>query len=91
VRDVERVIPIVLRMLFYFSPILYSVNIARKRVGETLAFNPVSGIMMVFRATFFPRELHWSYVAISLVWCVGLLVLGMYTFARLERAVLKEI
>src|SRR5206468_1444646 len=32
VRDVERVVPIVMRMLFYFSPILYSVNIARSRV-----------------------------------------------------------
>lgn len=91
-RDVERVVPIVLRILFYVSPILYSVRVVEDRAGGALmAVNPLSGILMLYRATYFPQELRWGYVAVSAAECVAILAVGLYVFARLERAVLKEI
>jgi ABC-2 type transport system permease protein len=93
VRDVERVVPMVLRVVFYLSPIIFSVTVVEERTGSAalLAFNPFSGIMVIFRSIFFPEEMHWNFVAISAIECVLILCLGLFTFGRLERAVLKEI
>jgi ABC-2 type transport system permease protein len=55
------------------------------------AINPLTGIMEVFRATFFKPELRWSDVGISSVVCVLIFALGVRVSGRLERQVLKEI
>jgi ABC-2 type transport system permease protein len=99
VRDVERVVPPFLRVLFYFSPIIFSVEKLDQRLAKLhagvierfQAVNPLTGIMEVFRATFFKPELRWSDVAVSSVVCVLIFALGVRVFGRLERQVLKEI
>ncbi|MGI8677986.1 MAG: ABC transporter permease [Jatrophihabitans sp.] len=93
VRDTERVIPIVLRVLFYLSPVLYSVNSIIKPHPEFSAvyeYNPAVGPMTLARAGFFPHEFHGAYVTHSAVVILVIFVLGVFTFTRLERQVLKE-
>lgn len=91
VRDVERIIPIVLRVLFYCSPILYSVKDVPKHLHTVLSVNPTTGMLVLARASFFPQELHWDYVWHSFVVTLVILAIGVFVFARLERPVLKEI
>jgi ABC-2 type transport system permease protein len=95
VRDIERVIPIILRVMFYMSPVLYSVAVAFKRLPASLDWiyhvNPVVGPLVLARSAFFPQELHWNYVWQSGLSSLVLLVIGIFTFIRLERQVLKEI
>jgi ABC-2 type transport system permease protein len=99
VRDVERIVPPILRVLFYFSPIIFSVAILDERlhhihlgyIERFQALNPFTGIMEVFRATFFLQELRWRDVIVSSVVCLVILALGVRVFGRLERQVLKEI
>ena len=91
VRDVERIIPVLLRVGFYFSPILYSVHNIPKHLSLIASVNPIAGIMVLFRSTFFPQELGWQYVEHSAIGCVVIFVVGVMVFARLERPVLKEI
>jgi ABC-2 type transport system permease protein len=43
------------------------------------------------RAAFFPQELRWSYVWHSAIASLVILAIGVFTFIRLERQVLKEI
>lgn len=57
VKDIERVVPIVLRMLFYMSPILYSIKDVPKGLHPVLGINPMVGILALSRAAFFPGEL----------------------------------
>lgn len=94
VRDTERVIPIVLRVLFYLSPVLYSVNSIIKPHPEfavVYEYNPAVGPMVMARAGFFPREFHGAYVTHSAAVIAVIFVLGVFTFTRLERQVLKEL
>jgi ABC-2 type transport system permease protein len=94
VRDVERIIPIFMRVMFYMSPVLYSLQTVLHR-APNLRFiyeiNPVVGPLLLARSAFFPQELEWSYVWHSGVICVAVFALGMFIFVRLERQVLKEI
>lgn len=94
--DVERLMRIILRLLFYFSPIIYGLNDVRGRLGGTVAdlyvLNPLAGIFDLYRTAFFADEwAGWSAVGVSAGVSFGLLALGLTTFRRLEGTVLKEI
>jgi ABC-2 type transport system permease protein len=93
VRDVERLIRIALRIGFYVSPVLYSVNDAKrlKKLHDVFSWNPMAGILTLYRSAFFPQELHWNYVFHSSIVCSATLAVGLFVFARLERPVLKEL
>lgn len=94
-RDMVRIVRIVLRILFYFSPIIYSAAEAKPRLGSmyTLySFNPFVGIFELYRRPIYPDSfLGWSPVVVSAVVAVVLLAVGLWVFRRLEGTVLKEI
>jgi ABC-2 type transport system permease protein len=94
VRDLRSIVRITTRAMFFLSPILYSLHdVVKKRHGaaEFVSWNPVSGIMALFRAPFFPQELNWSDVAHSAIVTAVLFVVGLWSFNRLERPMLKEV
>jgi ABC-2 type transport system permease protein len=90
-RDLSRVIPILMRVWFYASPVLYSVNKLPEQLRVVFTFNPFVGPLSIVRASFFPSDLNWTYVLNSCISIVIILFIGMVVFARLERPVLKEI
>jgi ABC-2 type transport system permease protein len=58
VRDIERIVPIVLRLLFYASPVLYSIEQAPTSLRSLYTFNPTVGFLQLSRAAFFPAALY---------------------------------
>jgi ABC-2 type transport system permease protein len=90
-RDLERAVKLILRLLFYASPIVYSATDVPGGFQKILAFNPLTGIFGLYRATFFPSELNWGLVGISAAISVILLGVGWWVFDRTIRSVLKEI
>jgi ABC-2 type transport system permease protein len=94
VRDVDRLIPIFMRVMFYMSPVLYSLHVALDRATQLryiYDINPIVGPLLLSRACFFPQELRWNYVWHSGVVDVLIFLIGLFAFTRLERQVLKEI
>jgi ABC-type polysaccharide/polyol phosphate export permease len=57
VRDVERIVPIFMRVMFYASPVLYSVKDVPHHLHIALSVNPTTGMLVLARASFFPQEL----------------------------------
>ncbi|PJJ62354.1 ABC transporter permease [Compostimonas suwonensis] len=90
-RDLERAIKLVLRFLFYASPIIYGTSDLPENLHFWAAFNPLSGIFSLYRAGFFPEQLDWFLVLVSAVMSLAFLAVGLLVFTRTERAVLKEI
>ena len=93
-RDMERAVKLALRFLFYASPIIYGVS-AYASIGPgfhvVAAFNPLSGILSLYRSAFFPDQLDWFTVLVGAGMSVIFFFVGLYVFKRTERAVLKEI
>ncbi|MGW9112787.1 ABC transporter permease [Microbacterium sp. NPDC055683] len=89
--DLERTTRLVLRALFYATPIIYSIDDLPGVFREVGAFNPLAGILTIYRAGFFPGEWDPLAVVVSAVMCVLFLGLGMVVFRRLERPLLKEL
>jgi ABC-2 type transport system permease protein len=89
--DLERTTKLILRALFYASPVIYGVS-DLPGVFETLAaFNPLSGIFALYRVGFFAEEWDPWVIGISAVMSFLFLALGVLVFRRLERPVLKEL
>jgi ABC-2 type transport system permease protein len=91
VRDIDRIIPIVLRLLLYVSPVLYSINDVPLHLRSFVYYNPLVGFLTLARAPFYPQEIRWHAVAISSASILVLFSVGVCVFARFERQVLKEI
>ena len=91
VRDLERVVRIVLRFWFYVTPVIYGAVDIPDAYATFFALNPLTGILSLYRASFFPGQIEWFYVVSSGVMSLVLLAVGATVFARLERTVLKEI
>jgi ABC-2 type transport system permease protein len=93
VRDLARVVRIALRMAFYATPILYSVQSIRSPlIRQLYALNPMTGILDLYRASVFSREMASVHaIGLSAVISVAMLLVGAAVFARLESPVLKEL
>jgi ABC-2 type transport system permease protein len=95
--DVERLMRIVMRLLFYFSPVIYGLRDVTEsdRLGpakDIFLLNPLAGIFDLYRIAFFPDQWSgWSPVVIAAAGSVLIFVAGIYVFRRLEGRVLKEI
>jgi ABC-2 type transport system permease protein len=89
--DLERTTRLVLRALFYASPVIYGVADLPGIFPQLAAFNPLSGIFTLYRAGFFPDQWDTLSVVVSAALSLGLLVAGILVFRRLERPVLKEL
>ena len=93
VTDLQRVVRIVLRIMMYLSPVVYTVQQIpdKHHLREIIQFNPMTGVLDLYRRGIFETEAPWHTVAASFGVCFGIFFLGMWVFRRLEPAVLKEI
>lgn len=96
-RDIERVMRLVIRVLFYATPIIYPLSLVRDsglpgwlKAGYEL--NPLVGIVQLHHAVWYPDEFPDAGLLVATV-AGSLLVLavGAVVFRRLEPAVLKEL
>jgi len=96
VNDVQPLVRIFLRVFFYLCPVIFGLSfLDRPSVPDFLkwvyVYNPFSGILELYRAGFFPQDVNLTSVASAVIGAALALVVGGVVFARLERAVLKEI
>jgi len=94
VTDMQRVIKILLRMLFYITPVIYAGKLVPKPWDKLTWLNPMTGVLEMMRAGFFKHDripIQWGAIGVGLVVTMVTLFVGFAVFGRLERAVLKEI
>jgi ABC-2 type transport system permease protein len=94
VTDMQRVIRIILRMLFYVTPVLYSTRMVPQPYDTITWLNPMTGVLEMMRAGLFNHDslpIQWAAIGVGMAVTVVTLFVGFAVFARLERAVLKEI
>ncbi|WP_409047303.1 ABC transporter permease [Microbacterium sp. HA-8] len=89
--DLERTTKLILRALFYASPIIYGVADLPGIFSDLAAFNPLSGIFTLYRMGFFPDQWDTFTVVVGALMSLGFLGLGLLVFRSLERPVLKEL
>lgn len=96
VADLQRVVKIILRLMFYLSPVIYSMSDVAGQVSTRVqvlyALNPMAGIIEIYHAAVFPDLfVGWWTVGISAVVSLVCFVVGWWVFVRLESQMLKEL
>ena len=95
-RDIERFMRLVQRMVFYGSPIIYPLDKVTDELpawGQAIYLaNPLVGILEIHHAAWYPQLFPSAGLLItSVVGCLITLGGGWWVFHRLEPAVLKEL
>lgn len=88
--DLAKMMPFVLRLWFYATPILYEVNMAKAHLSTkmmlTITFNPMAYLTISYRDIFLlhrPPDMHEYFI--WLLVCIVLLISGVFFFIRRER------
>jgi len=86
-RDIKHVIPFVVQLGLWVTPVLYPVSYLSPRWRPLLALNPLSAVMEAFRACLFPNyQLDGKLMATSLGTSLLFLVIGVLYFRKAERS-----
>jgi lipopolysaccharide transport system permease protein len=90
-RDVGTVLPILLQVWMFVSPIVYSSSIVPERLRLLYSLNPLVGIIGGFRASLFSLPFHWSSILISTLVTLLLLIFSIHVFRRMETNFADEV
>ncbi|MDT4966441.1 MAG: lipopolysaccharide transport system permease protein [Acidobacteriota bacterium] len=81
-RDVGAVLPVLLQLWMFVSPIIYPASLVPQGWRFFYALNPVSGIVEGFRACLFGFEFDWFSIALSAVITLLTFLYFIYDFCR---------
>lgn len=84
-RDFQYVIPFLVQVLFFLSPVLYEPgHFGEDFISNLLKLNPMSGAIHLARAAFTTQPVDWELVGLSTRIATFLFFSGLYTFRRME-------
>ena len=84
-RDVSIMLPVLVQLWMFASPIVYPVEIVPERWRGLYALNPMAGLIGGFRSVLLNREVDLTALLICVVETVSLLVYALYVFRRMQR------
>jgi lipopolysaccharide transport system permease protein len=84
-RDFRYVIPFMLQVLLYLSPVVYPVSIVPERLHWLLALNPMAGIIDGYRSAIMNKPWNLTTLVVSAAVTVVLLMASLVFFRTAER------
>ena len=92
VKDTEYLVTFILNMLFYVTPILYSVKLFPKNMRWILQINPLTGIISAYRDIFMYHQVPGlSSILYLVVITTIVFFIGLGVFRKLEKGFAEEV
>jgi lipopolysaccharide transport system permease protein len=86
-RDIRHVLPFLIQLWMFGTPIIYPATMVPARFRPILALNPCWGMVDSFRACLLPNQpVDFKLIGCSVVVSVVVLVAGMYYFRNIEKS-----
>jgi lipopolysaccharide transport system permease protein len=83
-RDVKYIVPFLVQLWMYATPIIYPASIVPERWRWVLSFNPMAGLIDGYRSSLLGKPFDWLNISISLMVSFGFLALGLIYFKKVE-------
>ncbi len=83
-RDLERFVPLVLMLLFYCTPILYSIELIPEKYHYLINLNPISVFIITWRDLLMTGTIHIHNIIKSYLLAIIMLSLGCIIFNKLK-------
>ena len=84
-RDFRFILPFLVQLMMYLTPVIYSVTILPERLQWLLWLNPLTGIIDGYRYAILGRPFDWIPLTISIAMILAILMIGLVVFRRTER------
>jgi lipopolysaccharide transport system permease protein len=85
-RDIRYVIPFLIQLWMFVSPVIYPVSMVPKKYQWLLAMNPMSGVIEAYRASLLGHmSVNWSMLGLSTAIIIIVFLSGLYYFRRMEK------
>lgn len=94
IRDVKNLIPHLLRMWFYLSPILWTLDRiegAETWIRALVMSNPMYSFLSLYRTALLGRPFEPMQLVYAAAWTLPVLVLGVWSFVRNEGAMARHL
>ena len=88
-RDIGVMLPVVIQLLMYVSPVLYPSRLVYERLGRwgwLYSLNPLVGILEGYRAAIFSGAFNRFALSVSVAVTLSLLVYSAFVFRRIEHS-----
>lgn len=90
-RDTTNILRILLRMMFYLTPIIYGISDIPQNLQTIAYLNPMTGIISMYRAGFWNDPNLITPMVFSILISIVVFIVGILFFKKVERSVLKEV
>jgi lipopolysaccharide transport system permease protein len=86
-RDIHHVLPFVMQLWMFASPVVYSSSLVPQDLRWVLGVNPMAGVISAFRWAILGTQIApgWPMFRISVAVAIVMLITGAYYFRRMER------
>lgn len=84
-RDLQHVMPFFTSILFFVTPVIYSVELLPKQLAWLIYLNPVAGFVHAHRAVILNLPVDWFGLWVAFGLSLVLLIFGLFYFTRAER------
>jgi lipopolysaccharide transport system permease protein len=85
-RDIRYVIPFLVQIWMFVSPVIYPVSIVNEKYQWLLALNPMAGLIKAYRASILGNQpVDWPLLGISAFIILLVLMSGLFYFRRMEK------
>lgn len=91
-RDLEHILGIIIMGWFYFTPIVYTVDMIPKEYLNIFYFNPMTSIVMAYRDILYYKQLPQFYTLGQIfLWSLGVILIGYIIFEKLQKHFVEEL
>ena len=85
-RDIRYVIPFLIQLWMFVSPVIYPVSMAKGKYFWLFLFNPMSGLIKAYRACILGHQpIDWPLLGLSTAIIFLISISGLYYFRRMEK------
>lgn len=83
-RDIDKVVTLLVTMLFYLTPVFYPLHFVPEDVIQFIQLNPMTGVISAWHGLFLDGHIDWASLHYSMVWAALLVMLGAFVYYRLN-------
>jgi lipopolysaccharide transport system permease protein len=85
-RDIRYIVPFIMQLWMFVTPVVYSAELVPARWRWLLYFNPMTGVIEGFRATFLSKAFNFAAFGLSTFVAILIFLAAVAYFERLERS-----
>jgi lipopolysaccharide transport system permease protein len=83
-RDVERILMILLNMMFFLSPVIYPIDRIPEPYQKLIYLNPMTPVIGAWRGLFIEDIMRWENIGLAYMYAFGAMALGVWVYRQLS-------